>query len=320
MKTKTTKGLVLSALGALSFASIAAGTTYALFTSKAETNIEVNSGKVNVLQKVTVNGLTSALADPEGTYGQDENGNKYASQEGWVNGGSVEVDEYGNLTINKMTPGDKVDFAVQMKNDSNVKIKYRFTFEAVDKSNLLASGLVVNLNGAMYDGLLSYTTEWTTLSPVENPDYSDLVTGSIYLPLSRGNVFQDLDTSYKLSIEAVQGNAYTLDGASYELASYLPQQTTLDANKKAEVKYNEASDDELTVNLDLSSNTDYNAGQEVVLAVNNVDVVENASSFVVATEGNSAAPSIDLNLYIDGIKVTDDFEDIIKTKVDSGLD
>ena len=319
MKTKTIKSLLLSAVGAVTFSSIAIGTTFALFTSSAETAIEVASGKINVQQQVSITSKTSALYDPNGTYDVDRNGNHYSSQDGWVNGGDAEVLSDGSLSLTKMTPGDKVNFKVQMKNNSNVACKYRFVFEAVDKSSLLASGLEVSINDVVYAGLLSYSTEWTLISPVETPEFGDLITGSIYLPMTRDNVFQNLNTSYALRIEAIQSNAYTTGDASYEVASYLPQSAVLDAEKKASVVYDEGQDSEVAIDLDLSNSTTYQVGQEVILSVNNVDVVENASSFVVS-QGNSAAAAIDLNLYINEEKVTDGFVAKIATKVATGLD
>jgi len=43
---KQIKPIILSAAAALAFGGIAVGTTFALFTSKAETTIDVKAGKI----------------------------------------------------------------------------------------------------------------------------------------------------------------------------------------------------------------------------------------------------------------------------------
>ena len=51
---KLGKGILLSVLGALAFGTAAATATYALFTSKAEAEINVVAGKVNVEENISL--------------------------------------------------------------------------------------------------------------------------------------------------------------------------------------------------------------------------------------------------------------------------
>ena len=79
--------------------SLIAGSTYALFTSEDQVNIAITSGKVNVVATI--------LEDAMKTYslGQEQDAGKFA------NGGTaVFTTESGEkvLTLDKMTPGDKV--------------------------------------------------------------------------------------------------------------------------------------------------------------------------------------------------------------------
>lgn len=65
---KFNKTILLSALAALAFGSVAVTTTYALFTSKEEATVEVTTGKVSVTAKVdTVTLYSPTLIATDGT-------------------------------------------------------------------------------------------------------------------------------------------------------------------------------------------------------------------------------------------------------------
>ena len=87
--------------------SLIFGATYALFTSESKVNIAVTSGKVQM--EASIENLKIYSLDVEQT-------------EKFENGGTA-VYENGVLTLDKMTPGDKVTFDIKIVNSSNINIK-----------------------------------------------------------------------------------------------------------------------------------------------------------------------------------------------------
>ena len=115
-KTKFGKSILLASIAVATFGTIAAGTTYALFTSKAENNVTVSTGKVSIL--TFVDGVN--LYSLSGTTGEVK---EFESKTTFTNGGSFAYDtETGAITLEKFTPGDKVEFSIKATNKSNVNI------------------------------------------------------------------------------------------------------------------------------------------------------------------------------------------------------
>ena len=318
MQKKNLKPLILSSLAALAMAGVGTGATFALFTDKAETTINVEAGKVKIAKSVTTPALHSAKADPNGTI-LDEYGNKYAEQEGWVNGGTAAFDADGVLKLEKMTPGDRVSFGVGFTNESNVNILYRFVLKAANPTDYLAAGLQTKIGAQTYQGLLSYRSAWTLLAPGATPvELGDI---EMYLPLTSGNIFQGLSANYILTIEAVQGNASVNDEAGAEIAQYVPQATIVDSQKKATLEYAKEEEQTASTTVELDFNGDQSAaqaGQEFSIGVVTRDFIQNAGSFVVES-GEMAAAAIDLNLYVDGQAATNGFNAKVTTAIASGL-
>lgn len=190
--------------------SLIAGSTFALFTSESKQNIAVTAGKVNVAAGIDALTLYSVKGDENGTV-VDENGNKYVYETKtngtFTNGGTAVYDEAtGVLTLDKITPGDKVSFSITGKNNSDVAIQYRYSVACTDGYTLM-DGLVVSIgNTNVYTSLASYTSDWMTLAP--NTDMT-AVTVVIAFPVTAGNEYQSLSTSIDITVEAVQGNAVT---------------------------------------------------------------------------------------------------------------
>lgn len=183
-----------------------AGSTFALFTSQDEINIAVTSAKVKMTATISDLKLESVKADPNGTV-VDEFGGRYKYEtytDAFANGGTAEFDEDKNvLTLEKVTPGDRVSFNVKGTNDSNVMIQYRYIVECAGEE-LLMSGLNVTIDGVVYPALDSYTSAWAPLQPGQNIDPELIV---IELPVTAGNEYQEKETAIKITVEAVQGNA-----------------------------------------------------------------------------------------------------------------
>lgn len=318
-KTKKSKKLTLFALLATASVGIGVGGTFALFTDVAEAQVAVTAGKVDIEGALATPELYSAKADTNGEL-EDELGNKYTWQDGWVNGGTATVDATtGKITMDRMTPGDRADITASFVNNSNVKILYRYILKAVNPTDYLAAGMKITIDNNEYEGLLSYRSAWKTLDPSEtNVEIGDL---SFHLPISRGNIFQGLSTNYTLRIEAVQGNAAVSDTAGVELAGYLPQETVVGTNLTTTMNYySNPGDVEPTTKVDLTftPNTGVDEGDTVVLGVTTRDTVENAGTYTVS-DGDLAAAAIDLNLLVNGVQKTENFLAVVNTYIAKGL-
>ncbi len=208
------KKIVASVLSLAMCASVITGATYALFTSESETNIAITSGKVDV--SATIKNVS--VYSPAGIYEngeiadddchadvvQKENGGVFA------NGGTVELDaDSATLTLSKMIPGDKVNFDIEIVNDSNVTIQYR-TLAYTETDNGLIDALNIKLGENDFDGSNLYSN-WATLSV----DVKTItVKCEVELPADAGNEYQDLDCSIAFAVKAVQGNTTTTDAVA----------------------------------------------------------------------------------------------------------
>ena len=220
MKSKV---LVSSILTIVLCFSLIVGSTFALFTSQSEVNIAVTAGKVDVIANITDLALYSVKANPTGGTVVDEYGFKYdyEKQNGvFYNSGTATL--VGNeLTLDRVTPGDKVEFNIKVDNNSNVITKYRTLVYCTENDGLL-SGLQISLDGNTFGGF-AYT-EWSTLAA--NADIADVAV-TVELPVNKGNEYQETSASLCFIVEAVQSNGATAydylpdldeDGA-YEIAN-----------------------------------------------------------------------------------------------------
>ncbi len=204
---KFNKAIVLSALTALAFGGIAAGTTYALFTSESTTSVSVTTGKVAVDAEVDSNSLkTYSGEDLTG----DENDTITETEKGtFTNGGTATLDEKNQtLSLENMTPGDKVSFTIKVKNNSSVKVKYRTRVTYVEDYGL-SDALVVTINDQTFNRKL--VTEYESLDV--GKDGKD-VSVTVEMPSSKGSEYQNLSCKLKYIVEAVQGNAATGNDAT----------------------------------------------------------------------------------------------------------
>jgi len=221
---KNKKSIVLAAVSAVAFASISVGTTFALFTSKAETDIEVSSGKINVNANLGEDDIKvySAVFESETVYHEElqtetrvESG---LTQHLFSNGGYAAYDATNSLfIIDRITPGDLVKFSFNVASDSNVKFKYRLSYVAVDTDEDpstsyldLVKGMDTTIksgdSSVSYRGLAKYQTEWEIKDPAEELDDVEF---TLSLPVEAGNQYQNKDAKILVSFEAVQANAYT---------------------------------------------------------------------------------------------------------------
>ena len=187
MKRKT---LISSILTIALCLSLIAGSTYALFTSQDEVNIAVTSGKVSVEAVILNNTLTTSSLD-------------VVQNQGFANGGTALFTDSDNqkLELTNMTPGDKVEFQIQITNTSNVKIQYRLTW-------VVEGDLYPYLVATADDvALVNNVTPWAEWAIPANGSESKTIDVSVELPAEVENVAQEKSATISFKIEAVQANA-----------------------------------------------------------------------------------------------------------------
>lgn len=250
MKEKKGSLILLPAiLGVAIFSSLSIGTTFAIFTSSNQTEINISSGKIVMtpsLREYEDETYTpkfktySAIEDENGDL-VDEGNNRYSHQ---LQG--FRVDEYGNyfydfsehgyatynpnpgvISLVNMIPGDKIKFQYNIENDSNIAIRYRFVYKIVDPNNLggdayvLAKGLHVDFTVGSTSEIDGGTADRTSFDGIKEygsnwqvlaPDVNpDSVDIEISLPMNAGNTYQSKSAVILLTFESIQGNAQTTD-------------------------------------------------------------------------------------------------------------
>ncbi len=186
------KALVASILTIALCLSLIAGSTFALFTSESTVNVAVTSGKVNVVATIAEQGeLQSTLGEP--------------LHESTVTYGD------GTVTLDKIVPGDFVEFSIAVENHSDVAIKYRTVLKAVE-DNGLWDGLEVTATIGEDAVQLGYGN-WTEMAPAaeDGDNRIHIVNVKVSLPETAGNEYQGKSCTFAYTVEAVQGNAETID-------------------------------------------------------------------------------------------------------------
>ena len=194
---KNIKRIITPALMALAFGSVTVGGTFALFTDKAETTITVESGKVDI--NSTASDLKAYSMDPA------DNTKEVTRTDGtFYNGGTYALVDQ-TLTLERITPGDRVEFKLDSANASNVAIKYRFAIQSSGNATLLG-GLVIKINDAVVAN--NYDQGWTLLAAgAALPEGQATMKVSVSLPRDRGDEYQNLSASIVYAFQADQGNA-----------------------------------------------------------------------------------------------------------------
>ena len=319
MKAKNLKPIIISALLAVGFGATTVGTSFALFTDSAETNINVTAGKVDVSGELKGLTLYSAEANAEGTV-LDENNAKYSlvEQTGtFKNGGTAVINAAKDtLTLTNITPGDKVAFTFDLGNESNVNIKYRFGYEVVNEGELnslayldLVKGLETTIGTEKFSGLKTYKSAWADVAA--NATLSD-VDFSIYLPMNKDNRYQSKRAKIRVFVEAVQGNAVTTDGKVVEtIEEDLINTATVVAGDPT-VLIAKNPEESVTVKTTIPADTTgVAAGVDVKLEVS--DLVESDET----SDTTIKNLDFDLSLYVNGTKV-EEFQTYIPVEINIG--
>ena len=213
------KALISSILVIALCVCLITGSTFALFTDETEMSVVVSSAKVKLEADVGELTLYSAKADTNGNL-IDENGNKYVHEKQpgltFSNGGTASYDTTTNvLSVNLITPGDKIEVPIQAVNESNVAIQYRYVVKCTDEATekLLTVGdnsLFFRVDSVSFvvKGSAFYSN-WETLLPGQNMPETVV---TFELPISAGNEYQDLKANFVILVEAVQANG-VVDGS-----------------------------------------------------------------------------------------------------------
>ena len=231
MNKKQKSSIIIASLASIAVAgSLIAGATYALFTSKSETNIAVTSGKVDVvatLEKVEIYSPTLIAADGLSVI----DGANAASGDVFANGGKATFTD-NSLTLDKVTPGDKVTFKINVTNYSNVETKYKTKLSLLDGDEILFNMLSLkDTSDTTGHEICSYETNWKDLDPTTDEANGTLTISDEYsleLPIAAGNIFQNRTCSIGFSVEAIQANASTT--SFYEVSTEAEFNTAIRAS------------------------------------------------------------------------------------------
>ena len=202
---------------------IISGSTFALFTDKTEFNITVKAAQVKLDAEIgdvlVYSAKPDANADPADkntlvdeynkTYVHEKQDDMY-----FANGGLVTVDKStGLISIQLITPGDRVVIPISAVNDSNVAIMYRYTIMCKDDASYAImqgnAPLTFTMDHIPYTiGGKGFVSSWETLLPGQNMESTNI---TIDLPVNAGNEYQNMSAEFYILVEAFQANA-AVDG------------------------------------------------------------------------------------------------------------
>ncbi len=232
MKKSAKRNTIVSAILSTVFCvSLMTGATFALFTSKSEVNIAVTSGKVEVVATISDLSLYTPkeIATEEGNNITNDTNIATTNDNGLSGtfglGGTATLED-GTLKLDKMAPGDKATFKINVTNYSNVNVKYR-TKIAVDDCGLF-EGLKVNIGGLMVQS----SSIWKSLAAPATDDSAKVSSYDCYveLPTTAENTYQNKSCKIGYTVEAVQGNAATTDDAGASLGVATATATVASSN------------------------------------------------------------------------------------------
>ncbi|MBO5223931.1 MAG: InlB B-repeat-containing protein, partial [Clostridia bacterium] len=200
---KKAKAILGSAIAIAISTTAVTGATMALFTDKAEVNVAMTAGRVDVDASVSSLKL----------YSMDQlmPGNEF------MNLGRAYLSKPNELILDNITPGDKVEFDISVVNNSNIKTKYRAILAEVGKDNKLMQKLIVKINGKKVDlnddGMIE--SDWELLDPVEVATQIKTISVSIELPVDANNDYMGKVANIRFAVESVQYNGITTTAVSY---------------------------------------------------------------------------------------------------------
>lgn len=192
MKNAKRSVIITAILAIIMCASLAAGATFALFSSSSSVNIAVTSGNVEV---------TASVVEIQKSYVDD----KDETVNGKLFSGDATFDEEAHtVTLSNVLPKDTVKFKVRVVNRSNVAIKYRMVMSVVEDNGLFSS-LKITLDGKKFYGYTS-GTKYALLEAGQ--PIADI---PVVISLPEGATCNNTACKLTYKVEAVQGNASVED-------------------------------------------------------------------------------------------------------------
>lgn len=236
--------------------AVSIGSSFALFTSKSESDILINAGTVKVSATIgnlkTYSGEWNSSTE---TYDiLERTGDKQGT---FINGGRASISG-SILNLDRFCPLDKVTFDINVKNDSDISIKYRTVTKCVDGPVLYSvldktatTKIGETQSVEVLDSYESYS-HWTPLEPgvdgatvsfvIEFKDHEDI-----------DNYYQNLSTQIQFAVEAIQGNAHTVDTTNKHAYDKVSANVSKDVDTTIDESGTEVVDDTYIQNSDASA-------------------------------------------------------------------
>ncbi|MBO5481089.1 MAG: hypothetical protein J6A63_07875 [Clostridia bacterium] len=231
--TKKTKLLLTSFATIAMSASLMVGGTYALFTSETQVNVGVQAGTVEIKATVADNVLTkSRVGWGEWSATPVTTGTTIFSA--FENGGGATFTE-NSVNLELMTPGDQVQFTIDLDNKSNVNAMYRTVVLPTEDTGLLkgleitfADVTTTEAEKAEKETFIgAAVADWAQL-PENTSDVERKILVTITLPKDAGNEYQNKTAKLVYYVEAIQGNADVNDGNVVDAQGYTLIQSATD--------------------------------------------------------------------------------------------
>ena len=215
MKNAKRSVIITAILAIIMCASLAAGATFALFSSSSSVNIAITSANVEVTADVTV---TKTWHENNGV----EAGGLYDTGKAEVTKENSQV----KLTLSNFVPTDGVKLAVKLTNESTVKIKYRVMLLADRTAGTeLLDELNIDMNGMEFRGY-TLATEYVELEAGASID--DIPVTIVFPKEATGG--KNITCNLVIKVEAQQGNAVATNDVDVPDGCVLVKETKDGAN------------------------------------------------------------------------------------------
>ena len=208
------KKLIAPILTAVAMLATSIGSTFALFASKASSEINIESGKVHVVMESSLNWALSRYEDeiPFDAVAAAE-GTSHAAifENSGVADLSADLDGNSTLNLDRISPMDQVNVNMVATNNSNIDIKWRYVIELKGE---LIPGLEISIDGVDYSTATSPKTIYGRWSDVVEPSITNLLDSNVLISFpdrEDNNNYQNKEASITFKIESVQGNAVVED-------------------------------------------------------------------------------------------------------------
>lgn len=210
------KKIIAPILSIAALAGVSVATTYALFTSNASSKVVINSGTVAVSMESTIDFARSRYEDlPPFDAVENAEGTEFDAV--YENGNTAKIGgttDCVTIDLDRMAPMDDIGIKVNVKNNSNIDIKWRL---AIETKGELIPALTIKVDDVDYStsdtGDRIVYSSWS--EPV-TPEVTYLMEDvELYVAFPDNG---ELDNQYQnklgditISVEAVQGNATVED-------------------------------------------------------------------------------------------------------------